>query len=230
MHAGPENEAYNRMTLDGMRWSASKVRSIYASMLEDEEFLDYLFPILRYHTRWSELTSEDFTYLFRKDRVTYEGYYMRVDVKAAENVPRPKRLGNYDFAEYPLSYMDKIRELCEKEGIELILIKAPSLYPHWYDEWDAQVVAYAQEYDLPYYNMLKNSDEIGIDFSTDTYDGGLHMNLSGAEKLSDYFGKILVEAHDIPDRRSESAYTSVWEPKLLEYHKGIEERKKALEE
>jgi len=185
MHAGPENEAYNRMTLDGMRWSASKVRSIYASMLEDEEFLDYLFPILRYHTRWSELTSEDFTYLFRKDRVTYEGYYMRVDVKAAENVPRPKRLGNYDFAEYPLSYMDKIRELCEKEGIELILIKAPSLYPHWYDEWDAQVVAYAQEYDLPYYNMLKNSDEIGIDFSTDTYDGGLHMNLSGAEKLSD---------------------------------------------
>ena len=51
MHAGPENEAYNRMTIDGMRWSSSKVKSIYASMLEDEKFMEYLFPILRYHTR-----------------------------------------------------------------------------------------------------------------------------------------------------------------------------------
>ena len=155
---------------------------------------------------------------------------MRVDVKAAENIPKPKRLGNYDFAEYPLEYMDKIRELCEKEGIDLVLIKAPSLYPHWYDEWDAQVVEYAEKYDLPYYNMLEVSDEIGIDFSTDTYDGGLHMNLSGAEKLSDYFGQILVEEHNVPDRRGEEAYSSVWEPKLENYYQGIEERKKALEE
>jgi len=210
--------------------SSSKVKSIYASMLEDEKFMDYLFPILRYHTRWSELTAEDFKYLFQRDKVTYEGYYMRVDVKAAENVPRPKRLGNYDFAEYPLSYMDKIRELCEKEGIDLILIKAPSLYPHWYDEWDAQVVEYAEKYDLPYYNFLETADEIGVDFSTDTYDGGLHMNLSGAEKLSDYFGKILVENHNVPDRRTEESYASVWEPKLLEYYEGIEERKRALEQ
>lgn len=230
MHAGPENEAYNRMTIDGMRWSSSKVKSIYASMLEDEKFMDYLFPILRYHTRWSELTAEDFKYLFHRDKVTYEGYYMRVDVKAAENVPRPKRLGNYDFAEYPLSYMDKIRELCEKEGLDLILIKAPSLYPHWYDEWDAQVVEYAEKYNLPYYNFLETADEIGVDFSTDTYDGGLHMNLSGAEKLSDYFGKILVENHNVPDRRTEESYASVWEPKMMEYYEGIEERKRALEQ
>ena len=76
----------------------------------------------------------------------------------------------------------------------------------------------------------QTADEIGVDFSTDTYDGGLHMNLSGAEKLSDYFGKILVEEHHVPDRRGEEAYNSVWEPKLEEYYRGIEERKEALEE
>ena len=32
----PQKEAYNRMTLDGMRWSSSKVGSIRASMMEDE--------------------------------------------------------------------------------------------------------------------------------------------------------------------------------------------------
>ena len=47
----PQKEAYNRMTLEGMEWSLSKVKSIQASMTEDEKFLDYVFPILRYHSR-----------------------------------------------------------------------------------------------------------------------------------------------------------------------------------
>ena len=43
-----QSEAYNRMTLEGMKWSSSKVNAILASMKEDENFLDYVFPILRY--------------------------------------------------------------------------------------------------------------------------------------------------------------------------------------
>jgi hypothetical protein len=47
-----QSEAYNRMTLEGMQWSPAKVGSIRASMTEGEHFLDYVFPILRYHDRW----------------------------------------------------------------------------------------------------------------------------------------------------------------------------------
>ena len=66
----PQKEAYNRMTLDGMKWSKSKVDDIRASMMEDEEFADYVFPILRYHSRWQELTSDDFKYLFTRRPVS----------------------------------------------------------------------------------------------------------------------------------------------------------------
>ena len=55
----PQQEAYNRMTLDGMRWSGSKIGCILASMREDEQFMEYVFPLLRYHSRWSQLTRED---------------------------------------------------------------------------------------------------------------------------------------------------------------------------
>ena len=54
-----QSEAYNRMSLEGMKWSSTKVKAIFASMKEGEHFLDYLFPILRYHTRWSQLESSD---------------------------------------------------------------------------------------------------------------------------------------------------------------------------
>ncbi|MBQ8417012.1 MAG: SGNH/GDSL hydrolase family protein, partial [Clostridia bacterium] len=51
----PQNEAYNRMTLDGMRWSSSKTGAIRASMTEGESFLSYLFPLLRYHSSWNQI-------------------------------------------------------------------------------------------------------------------------------------------------------------------------------
>ena len=225
----PQKEAYNRMTLEGMKWSLSKVKSIQASMTDSEHFLDYVFPILRYHSRWSDLDKEDVEYLFRSRRVSHNGYYMRVDVKPAENVPAGKPLADYSFGENAMSYLDKMTELCEEKGIQLVLIKAPSLYPYWYDEWEEQVEAYAEEHGLLYVNFLELTKEAGIDFSQDTYDAGLHMNLSGAEKLSRYFGQILTEETAVTDRRDEPALCEAWEKKLAEYELDKEEQYRELE-
>ena len=225
----PQKEAYNRMTLEGMKWSLSKVKSIQASMTDSEHFLDYVFPILRYHSRWSDLDKEDVEYLFRSRRVSHNGYYMRVDVKPAENVPAGQPLADYSFGENAMSYLDKMTELCEEKGIQLVLIKAPSLYPYWYDEWEEQVEAYAEEHGLLYVNFLELTEEAGIDFSQDTYDAGLHMTLSGAEKLSRYFGQILTEETAVTDRRDEPALCEAWEKKLAEYELDKEEQYRELE-
>ena len=211
------SEAYNRMTLEGMEWSASKVNAIRASMKEDEKFLDYVFPILRYHSRWSELTTDDVKYMFDGEKVSHNGYYMRVDVKPAENVPEGRILSDYSFGEKAWSYLDKMRKLCEEKGITLILIKAPSLWPYWYEEWDVQLVDYAKEHDLQYINFLKVTDEVGLDYTKDTYDAGLHLNLSGAEKLSKYFGRILSEEVGVADRRDEEEWQRIWAEKIEFY-------------
>lgn len=211
------SEAYNRMTLEGMEWSASKVNAIRASMKEDEKFLDYVFPILRYHSRWSELTTDDVKYMFDGEKVSHNGYYMRVDVKPAENVPEGRILSDYSFGEKAWSYLDKMRKLCEEKGITLILIKAPSLWPYWYEEWDVQLADYAKEHDLQYINFLKVTEEVGLDYTKDTYDAGLHLNLSGAEKLSKYFGKILSEEVGVADRRGEEEWQRIWAEKIEFY-------------
>lgn len=212
-----QREAYNRMSLEGMEWSPVKVKAILASMKPEERFLDYVFPILRYHSRWSELTGSDVEYMFKTEPVSFNGYYMRVDVRAAENVPEGKPLADYRFGEKAWKYLDMMAELCEERGIELILIKAPSLYPYWYPQWEEQVEAYAAEKGLPYINFLELQGETGIDYTTDTYDGGLHMNLSGAEKLSRYMGRYLMDEAGIPDRRGEAELAGRWAEKLDAY-------------
>ena len=215
----PQREAYNRMTLEGMRWSRSKVDSIRASMTEEENFLDYVFPLLRYHSRWSELGAEDVEYMFNTPRVSHNGYYMRVDVKPAENVPEGRILADYRFGENAWDYLDKITDLCRENDIRLILVKAPSLYPYWYDQWEEQIEDYAAENDLLYINFLELIEETGLDFSTDTYDAGLHLNLSGAEKITEYLGEVLRGETNLADRRSEEHLSGIWEDKLAAYER-----------
>lgn len=219
------SEAYNRMTLEGMEWSSSKVNAIQASMKEDEEFLDYVFPILRYHTRWSELTTDDVKYMFDSPKVSHNGYYMRVDVKPVTSIPPKRILADYSFGDNAWKYLDKMTKLCEENNITLILIKAPSVYPHWHDEWDVQVQEYADKHNLRYINFLELVEETGLDYSTDTYDAGLHMNLSGAEKLAKYLGKILAEEYQVPDRRNDEAWNVIWQEKIAFYEAEIERQK-----
>lgn len=226
----PQKEAYNRMTIDGMEWSWSKVKSIKASMTDKEKYLDYVFPILRYHSRWNELSKDDINYMFKKPKVSHNGYYMRVDVKPAGNIPDPKPLGDYHFGKNAYRYLDDIVELCDANDIQLVLVKAPSLYPFWYDEWEEQIIEYAKEKKLPYINFLKLTEEIGIDYNTDTYDGGLHMNLSGAEKLSKYLGAYLINETNVSDRRGDARLSKSWEEKRRLYDMDAQKQYESINE
>ncbi len=254
-HAEPQREEYNRMTLDGMKWSATKWDAIQASMCEEEQVLDYVFPILRYHSRILDLSKDDITYFNKKKKSAHNGYYLRVDVlpvsesdvadtawllgeeqeqeeildpwaeieveEDEDTVKLPIAKGNEDktFGDMPMKYLDKIRKLCAEKKIQLILMKAPSLAPQWYEEENQQVVDYAKKYDLPYINFYELLDEVEIDYETDTYDGGLHMNLSGADKLSRYMGDLLVKEYGIKDHRQEKEIASVYNKKYKHFEK-----------
>lgn len=229
IHDAPQSEAYNRMTLDGMRLSPVKIEAIKASMTDEENLFTYIFPLFRYHSRWSELTTDDFRYMFKRQKISHNGYLMRADVKPGSQLPAPPVLSDYTFGDACYEYLDKMTELCKENGIELILIKSPSVYPHWYDEWDEQIVCYAQENDLDYINFLDTANECGIDMSTDTYDSGLHLNLSGAEKLSKFFGQILKDKYCVQDHRSDEKYSDVWSKKVDFYYQMKAEQEAEIE-
>ena len=181
--------------------------------------VEYLFPLLRFHSRWNEIGTEDFKYLFSRDRVSHNGYMMQTAVVPGKSEQEGAALFDYTLPTGSMQYLDKMRALCAEKGIELILIKAPTNYfrYHWYDEWDAQIVDYAAEKGLTYYNFMHCKQEIGLDMSVDTYDAGIHLNVYGAEKLTRYFGAILRDRHALPDRRDEAQTASVWRERVKLY-------------
>lgn len=220
--AAPDSEPYNRLAIDGMRWSAEKVGIIRASMTEEEDFLSYVFPLLRYHSRYSELTGEDLEYFFKTEDNFWNGYQLHTGVEAAGRLPTKRPLADYRFSDTCYEYLEKMADLCTEKGIELILVKAPSLYPYWYDEYDAQIADFAQARGLAYYNFVPLAEDIGLDYSTDTYDGGLHLNIDGTVKLSNYFAEILAENHGVADHRDDPEIAAEYDAKLKKYDETIE--------
>ena len=69
-----------------------------------------------------------------------------------------------------------------------------------------------------YYNLIEKCDEIGIDASRDSYDGGLHLNVYGAEKTTVYFGEILFDLHDISGE-GDARDDQTWREKVEKYYK-----------
>ena len=224
--AASQREAYNRMTLDPMRWSMSKWNAIQASMTDMEKEKEaewmYLFPILRYHDRWSDLKAEDFQYWFRRGDIADNGYLMQTGVKPYTTPYTQPPLADDAFGENSWYYLDRMVQLCRAHGTQLVLVKAPSQYPVWWEQWDAQIRDYAEANGLLYVNMLDHQAQIGIDWDTDTYDAGLHLNVYGAEKAAAWFGRILSEECGVPDRREEEAFAARWAEKVKRY----DERKK----
>lgn len=224
-YSKPVSESYNRLTIDKMKWSKEKFEMINSSMTEEENLLSYIFPIIRYHSRFDKLTSEDLEYLFKHKKNTHNGFLINQNVKPVSVLPTKKKLSNYNFDDIDYKYLNKILKLCRENDIQLVLIKAPSLYPYWYDEYDIQIKIYAEENKIYYYNFKELVKEIGIDYTTDTYDGGLHLNLSGATKLSKYFSNILVNDYNLKDYREDKKINNIYQKKIKLYYNDIKENR-----
>ncbi len=213
-----KREAYNRMTLDTMAWSASKWKAVEASMVPQESMATYLLPILRYHDRWHQLTREDFRFWLRRQPVSHNGYLMQTGVKPVGDPYAEPPLANYRFGQNSWDYLDRIRTLCRENGARLVLIKAPSLYPIWHSQYDQQIRDYAARHGLVYWNLLELTEEIGIDWTADSYDAGLHLNVWGAEKAARWLGKQLIQQCGLADHRDDGEISRLWSKKAEIYH------------
>lgn len=174
------------------------------------------FPVLTYHSRWKGLHARDF---FGKPAYTHierdKGYYLRA---GSDGIPVevPARLVPGDGVEKPgyfnALYMRRIAEYCAKRNIPLMLVSAPHI-KDWNGDRHNGTVRLAERLGIEYLDLNTVMDEIGIDWSTDTLDRGIHVNHAGAVKVTRYFEDYLKSTGLLPDHRGEAAYAA-WDAAL----------------
>lgn len=191
----------------GMRFSANKIEAVKASAPADRR-LNLLLGFPLYHGRFDELTQDDFRHFpWSEGLENFKGSTLRYGVghyekESAEGISEAKHIMDKE-----LEYLNKIIALCREEGVELMLLKTPSIERTATQPYLNTVADIAEENDLPFINMNLMDAELGI--TDDDWSLDRHMNASGARKVSNWLGEYLSKA-GIPDRRGDTRYES-WE-------------------
>ena len=137
------------------------------------------------------------------------GYSPSEEIKAIENVIDVSNV--FEVGEISVKrekYLRLIIEYCKNNGIDIVLTNTP--WPGITEESQMRfnkVGEIAEEYDIPFVDGCKLYKEMGIDYSTDTYDGG-HLNNYGIAKYTKWLETFLCDNYSLPDRRGEEGYES----------------------
>jgi len=222
------SESNYRKAFDNMKFGVNKIKAITDPVFKNSknEMLSYIFPITRYHSRWSELEEIDFKKAFENEKFSYKGMDVTIEQKAYEDgySYMNKDDSKEKIEENCNKYLNKMIELCKSNNIELLLIELPSA-ESWSKDLSDRTQEFADEHNLTFLDLNLHGDEFEFDWQTDTSDGGDHLNVYGATKVSKYLGNYIRQNYNIPDRRDDENYAE-WYKDSEKYHKDIEELEK----
>ena len=196
-------ESCTRMAIDAMKWSDVKWEAVHAICEHDSKQTvnSYIFKNIRFHTRWTALSEQDFTFSEMEKHYELKGY-APLESKGVNVKLDYQPYAEYDKAAYtpmvPLmeQYLNQIETLCREEKIQLILVKTPTA------EWDPSkhntVQRYAEENDIDFidYNVKENYDSCQFIYAEDMNDDG-HSNVWGASKLTTDISRLCSEKYKL---------------------------------
>ena len=203
-----------------------ETNTIYAPFTVNDALLRTLqdtFPIFEFHNRWKTLNTAD---LSLDASATWsddlKGFRINRDVKAAD--ASGYMTPDSRVQEIPLLnrvYLESIIGYCRSIGAEPVLVSTPSTV-NWNTARHNGIQAFASQSGVSYIDLNAEPTKIDIDWENETHDGGDHLNLSGAEKVSDYIGEYLATSYSLPDHRDDFAFGS-WNDCLKRYEQRIRE-------
>lgn len=199
------NETGLRWGLTNIPFSIDKLKCIYQSVgAVNAEYFSYVFPILRYHSRWKELSKLDYTY-FGQDKTNYTKGYLETQ-SVSET---PINLQEYSFdgeawiEEENIQYLEEIAKLCQKNNAKLLLFKSPKENWHCYETEALRTFANEHGVQFVDYNELYYNGMLELDLAADFRDEE-HLNDFGARKVTSHLGQYLKEHYTLPDRRNDT--------------------------
>lgn len=219
------SETFVRKPIDCMKWSANKLEAIrtICQLDDSNELKSYIFPFLRFHSRWNDLTLNDFTWLFKNKYNPYKGFSLNTNMQPQEfngfiSSDSSLRANTMDNM---IIYLNKIITLCKENNISLVLMKTPRGNGSFSETCHNTVQEIADSNNLIFLDFNEKTlfDEISFDCSTDCTDLS-HVNYYGAEKITHYLSNYLSSYYSLPNHKAEPQYVT-WNEDLEFYMKQL---------
>ncbi len=193
---------------DYMPLSVNKLRMI-KDMTDREGYrgfdkLEFYLPIIRFHTRWSTLRSEDFNN-FGED---YKGSSARVKFRTAVRDLSSMVIREDTRCPVPedvLTVFEDLLDYCDAHQLNVLFVKSPQVaYPEFQRRLNT-LEDIAAERGYPCLDMIEEYEATNIDPRTDYLDEW-HTNIHGSLKFSKVLGDYLVENYHLEDKRGQDGW------------------------
>ncbi|MDR2773457.1 MAG: hypothetical protein LBC19_01725 [Tannerella sp.] len=191
----------------GLKPSIDKIKSILASTFDKKLWIDMVCfdGFSTYHTRYNEITKNDFVDPYDNGTVYLNGYYSNWNVGKFEMPDVSNVITQRKVPHKQLEYLMKIIELSRTEGFELMFIVTPYVISESDQEIYNIVNNIAQEESIKFINYNLLYDRLSFDFSLDMIDPA-HLNYSGGQKLTIDLANELCTKYSLTDRRYDQNY------------------------
>lgn len=205
------NMAYVRGVTDNMKYSFNRIDAINRLVPEPLERYTYYFDIFKYHSNWKTMIlPEQIACFWYEKKNPLKGFAIRDEVGPLEEERIPACINITETLPIPKEQEERLYELLnylkEKEQQAMFLVS-----PYRVEEEEQKMFNYMKEivnaYGYEFINLNEHYEEIGIDFETDYYDYGGHVNTLGAQKCTDYLSS-LIAPYQIEDKRGNERYAS----------------------
>ena len=192
------DEVVRDNSLNDMRYSKVKWEAIMDCVPKEKQ-MSYLFPLDKYHSNWEKLDYRSPLALWENIQRRYykgeseRGFFPWSAVQECNYLSNTELESSVrkDIYEFNLKYLELIYEECKAQGVKLVLTRAPLPCDNYIIEEMNTVQDWADEHEAPFINYMKMTDEIGLDWKQDSLDGGNHLNVYGAEKVSRHLAEYL---------------------------------------
>lgn len=187
-------------SLNDMRYSKVKMEAILDCVPKEQQ-LGYLFPLDKYHSNWENLNYQTPSALWESIQNRYykeesdRGYFAWDTVSESGYLPEEALNSEVrgSIFSFNMKYLEMIYQECKEKGAQLVLTRVPLPCDNYIVEEMNTVQDWADEHQVPFINYMKITDEIGMDWTKDSLDGGNHLNVYGAEKVSRHLAEFLKE-------------------------------------
>lgn len=177
------------------------------------------FPVLRYHDNWK---------FVRPGQMLREASYTQIAPEKGYHLRKMKVACEPGAYMLPGEALEPIAPLarfqvqallarCRKAGAQMILYTAPNA-ASWNMPRHNAMEALAEELGISY--LDGNLEVTDILWKKDSLDGGEHMNIRGARKVTAWLGEVLAATGLCPDRREDPRYAQ-WAEALAEFDRRV---------
>lgn len=236
-----KREYYNRLAVEYLHPSWNKLELIYELGGMESEYMQtmdptapgktltyagYLFPLLRYHSREDVSWEEDIAWWWENDNYSVlKGGIPLYSYLNNETLDFPYVLNGEVVRDTSREYFIKIQELCQENGIELLLAKSPNHY-RWDEEAISAIHAFAEERNVPLLDFHDYDDFLLSDYSTTTG----RLNVYGMKKFTEHMCDYIQENYSIRHTPLSPENQARWDECVALFHKTSNKKDMSIDE